>query len=139
MGTGTSAVQLAMDDDWELDPPLSQGSQAGSMASSPAKSRVKKRSLKVKSPNGKRAPGKSGSGSVKKGTLDRNCFVCPAKKKANSRFCGVHHPIVECIRTQAKAKGEIATFDDIMYSVNKAKASIEEFQTENPPGKFRKK
>ena len=76
---------------------------------------------------------------AKNRVLDRACFICPNKKKANSRFCLVHNPPAEAIKSQAVAKNELQAYESVMYSKEKAALAIGQFMMDNPPGKFRKK
>ena len=146
------SFSAVMDDDgW--DPPVeslpaSQPSSASSSqasaseAGSPQKSRRVKNDKKKRKKKGGKAKAKASPKKTpvsKSRVLDKSCFICPNKKKANSRFCLVHNPPAECIKNQAVAKNELKAFDEVMYNKEKCKLAVEEFMRENPPGKFRKK
>ena len=46
------------------------------------------------------------------------CFVCPLKKKANSKWCPDHHRRVQSMLYQAEKAGEVVTFNDVMADKN---------------------
>ena len=132
-----------MDDEWDLgeEMQLSQQSSAADSASdaeSPKKKLKKSAGKKaVKKGHFKASPKKKPVSKAR--VLDKNCFICVNKKKSNSRFCLVHNPPAEAIKSQAVAKNELKAFEEVMYNKEKCTLAIEEFMRENPPGKFRKK
>ena len=142
-----SGLNMAEDaDDWDRpeEPMLSQQSSVPDSShgsetevGSPQKKKKTKeknrgRGSAAKSPKNKKILAKNC-------VFDRACFICPNKKKANSRFCLVHNPPAEVIKSQAVAKNELQAYESVMYSKEKAALAIGQFMMDSPPGKFRKK
>ena len=72
------------------------------------------------------------------------CFAntCEAKVKAHSKFCPKHHRDVEAIRYQAKQKKDKQIEEAVELAFNdpyKAQLALDDFDRENPSGKYRKK
>ena len=70
----------------------------------------------------------------------KQCFACDEVKKGNSKFCAHHHPMMESIKNQAKKAGEVEAFNHMFTDEAKCRASLAQFEKDNPSGKkFRKK
>ena len=107
------------------------GASASSTAGSPKK--------KKKQQGGKKLVKGKAKSKAKGSNVTRNCFICPERKKSNSRFCKGHHGSMENIRNQAIRDGKVEVFNDLFYDEIKCRSALERFDKENPPGKFRKR
>ena len=72
------------------------------------------------------------------------CFLpdCKKKKKANSKFCGTHHPMAESAHYQAKNSTEeqaMDTYKTIFNDAYKCQVFLDDWQKSNPPGVWSKK
>ena len=82
---------------------------------------------------------KAGKKGKKNTKGSNNCFVCPLKKKAKSKFCVDHHKPYENMKNQAIAAKELDTFNQLMDDPEKARVAISDFMNDNPTGRFQNK
>ena len=74
----------------------------------------------------------------------KECFIsgCNEKLRSKSRFCHKHHKDVEGIKYQAKVKNdpEVSEAVEAAFSdPQKARLAVDEFERQNPEGRFRKR
>ena len=77
---------------------------------------------------------KVGRGGGSGGAAASLCFVCGIKKKANSRFCNIHHPVNEAILYQASRDGEMETYNDMAYDKERCERAIADKMQEDGSG-----
>ena len=72
--------------------------------------------------------------------MDSKCFVtrCTENKAGNSKRCADPKRNTDAMVYQAKRDEQADTLSKVLNDEVEAEKAIEDFETESPPGKFRK-
>ena len=115
----------------------SKASHASKKTGKEKKTKKEKKDKKVETPNKK----------VKKKTTkckvvspEKMCGVmnCVEKKKGNSGECSKHTRDIAAMRFQAEKAGELKYFEALLRNREQLAKALDEFDRQNPPGRFRK-
>ena len=76
-----------------------------------------------------------------KAAKDNGCYIagCEEKKSGKHKSCAEHKKIVDAILYQAEKQGKKAEVEQVLADPVQASKSVQEFEANNPPGRFRKK
>ena len=109
--------------------PSSRRSSGASLKSSRTKATGKGQGRAATGPAVKKSGDKPGA--KKRAAPKPTCFICPEKKKPNSRFCVVHGPPADGLLYQAKRDGEEALVNEVLYDEAKATVAITDWIRDN--------
>ena len=75
-----------------------------------------------------------------KAAKDNACYIAGCEKKVRKqKSCAEHKKIVDAILYQAEKQGKKAEVEQVLADPVQASKSVQEFEANNPPGRFRKK
>ena len=81
---------------------------------------------------------KKASGARAKKTQKEPCFVCSKPRVGSQKWCAKHRKDYEAMEYQATRDKKLKLFQHSMSVVSQARVALQDFDDQNPEGKFRK-